>query len=86
MVETAESLIRVFLVDDHRATLWGLERLIGSAAGRMSLIGSATSIDELLSSPAGREADVIVLDLDLGGRDSTDALAELIQTFGARCW
>lgn len=84
MVETAESLIRVFLVDDHRATLWGLERLIGSAAGRMSLIGSATSIDELLSSPAGREADVIVLDLDLGGRDSTDALAELIRTFGAR--
>lgn len=84
MLETTARLIRVFLVDDHRATLWGLERLIDSAAGRMSLIGSATSIQELLSSPASRDADVIVLDLDLGGLDSTDALAELMQVLGAR--
>jgi DNA-binding NarL/FixJ family response regulator len=81
---TTESPIRVFLVDDHRATLWGLERLIDSAAGRMSLVGSATSIAELLATPASREADVIVLDLDLAGVESTESLAELGRTLSAR--
>ena len=81
---TTESPIRVFLVDDHRATLWGLERLIDSAAGRMRLVGSATSIAELLAATASREADVIVLDLDLAGVESTDSLAELGRTLGAR--
>ncbi|NMG74367.1 response regulator transcription factor [Aromatoleum diolicum] len=84
MVEVTERLIRVFLVDDHRATLWGLERLIDSATGRMRLVGSATSISELLASPASHEADVIVIDLDLGGQNSTDSFDELFRTHGAR--
>jgi DNA-binding NarL/FixJ family response regulator len=84
MIITTESPIRVFLVDDHRATLWGLERLIDSAGGRMRLVGSATSIPELLSSPNSRKADVIVLDIDLGGLDSSTSLAELQQTLHAR--
>jgi len=84
MVETTETLIRVFLVDDHRATLWGLERLVDSAANRMRLVGTARSMEELLSSPDSRNADVIVLDLDLGGLDSSTALADLQQTLHAR--
>lgn len=84
MVEVTEKLIRVFLVDDHRATLWGLERLIDSATDRMRLVGSATSISDLLSSPASQDADVIVLDLDLGGQNSTDSFTELFRTHGAR--
>ncbi|BAL26400.1 response regulator transcription factor [Azoarcus sp. KH32C] len=83
MVETTERPIRVFLVDDHRATLWGLERLIG-ATERMNLIGSATSVSELLASPASREADVIVLDLDLGGCDSTESFAQLMNDRNAK--
>jgi DNA-binding NarL/FixJ family response regulator len=81
---TTQSPIRVFLVDDHRATLWGLERLIDSAAGRMRHVGSATSIAELLATPASREADVIVLDLDLAGVESTESLAELGRSLSAR--
>ncbi|HJV26064.1 MAG TPA: response regulator transcription factor [Aromatoleum sp.] len=83
MVETTERPIRVFLVDDHRSTLWGLERLIG-ATERMNLIGSATSVTELLSSQASREADVIVVDLDLGGCDSTESFAELLHSRDAK--
>jgi DNA-binding NarL/FixJ family response regulator len=83
MVETTERPIRVFLVDDHRSTLWGLERLIG-ATERMNLIGSATSVTELLSSQASREADVIVVDLDLGGTDSTESFAELLNQRDAK--
>ncbi|MCK0510452.1 response regulator [Aromatoleum buckelii] len=83
MIITTESAIRVFLVDDHRTTLWGLERLI-EGADRMQLVGSATSIAELLADPESRNADVIVLDLDLGGVDSATALAELHRTLSAR--
>ncbi|KON81877.1 response regulator transcription factor [Azoarcus sp. PA01] len=83
MIITTESAIRVFLVDDHRTTLWGLERLI-EGAERMQLAGSATSIAELLADPDSRNADVIVLDLDLGGVDSAAALAELQQSLSAR--
>ena len=83
MIEVTERPIRVFLVDDHRATLWGLERLVG-AAQRMQLAGSATSIAELLASPESREADVIVIDLDLGGHDSSDSFAKLLDTYGAK--
>lgn len=84
MVATTEKSIRVFLVDDHRATLWGLERLIDSEDGRMQLAGSATSIPEMLAMPEACAADVIVMDLDLGGEDSTGALADLVRNRGAR--
>jgi len=83
MIITTESAIRVFLVDDHRVTLWGLERLI-EGADRMRLVGSATSIAELLASPESRNADVIVLDLDLGGVDSGASLADLQQSLAGR--
>ncbi|NMF90079.1 response regulator transcription factor [Aromatoleum petrolei] len=83
MIEVTERPIRVFLVDDHRATLWGLERLVDGAQ-RMQLAGSATSVAELLASPESREADVIVIDLDLGGHDSSDSFAELLSTYGAK--
>ncbi len=39
MIITTERAIRVFLVDDHRTTLWGLERLI-TGADRMQLVGT----------------------------------------------
>lgn len=83
MVEVTERPIRVFLVDDHRATLWGLEQLI-NATTRMQFAGSATSIAELLASPESLEADVIVIDLDLGGQDSSESFGEVLHTHGAR--
>ncbi len=84
MTTCTTNTIGVFLVDDHRATLWGLERLIDSAADRMRLLGSATSIDELLATPAAFDADVLVLDLDLGGVDASLVLPELGQRLRAR--
>lgn len=71
--------IRVFLADDHEITLWGLSRLIEASAPRLQLVGSARSRSELLNHDAAAQADVIVLDLDLGGEDSTGALAVLRQ-------
>lgn len=77
--------IRVFLAEDHRITLWGLQHLINaSATPRMQVVGTATSRAELLDHPAIRETDVVLLDLDLGGEDSTEALADLQQRSAGR--
>lgn len=69
--------IRVFLADDHRITLWGLQRLIDASQPRMCVVGVATSREELLNHAAVAEADVVLLDLDLAGEDSLDAIGDL---------
>lgn len=76
--------IRVLLVDDHRTTLWGLERLIDSARPAMQCTGSACSIEQLLAHPALREADVVVLDLDLAGVDAAPAIPQILSATQAQ--
>src|SRR5204863_131193 len=44
----ARAPLRVFIIDDHRSVLWGLERLVGSHKTRMALAGSATSATRAL--------------------------------------
>lgn len=78
------SPIRVLLVDDHRLTLWGLERLIESAHPRMAVCGTARSRRELMAHQAIAEADVIVLDLDLGDDSGADAMPDLVRESQAR--
>jgi DNA-binding NarL/FixJ family response regulator len=76
--------IRVFLIDDHRTILWGLERLIESGNQGMQVVGTATSYsaaEKLLPQSA---PDVIVLDLDLGSESGLDAIPKLIATSKAR--
>ena len=74
---TAAHAIRVFVAEDHQITLWGLRRLIDSSRPHMEVVGTASSRAELLNHDAAAEADVILLDLDLAGEDSADALADL---------
>jgi DNA-binding NarL/FixJ family response regulator len=76
--------IKVFLVDDHRAVLWGLERLVESAAPSMIVAGTATTRAELLARLPGIATDVVLLDLDLDGDSSLDCLEELARTTTAR--
>ena len=71
--------IRVFVAEDHHITLWGLHALIDAASPRMEVVGTASSRDELLSHAAAATADVLLLDLDLGGEDVGAALASLRQ-------
>jgi two-component system, NarL family, nitrate/nitrite response regulator NarL len=71
--------IRVFIAEDHAITLWGLRRLIDSAPARMRVVGTASNCAELTAHDALPSADVIVLDLDLGGEDATSTLAALRQ-------
>ena len=74
---TAENPIRVMIVDDHKAILWGLERLFESAEPRMTVVGTAATCTEMLSVAATVKPDVILLDLDLNGENAADCLPDL---------
>jgi DNA-binding NarL/FixJ family response regulator len=71
--------IRVFVAEDHQITLWGLQRLISASSPRMEVVGTASSHAELMNHDAAAAADVILLDLDLGGEDTGASLACLRQ-------
>lgn len=76
--------INIFLVDDHRTILWGLERLIETATPCMAVVGKATSFAELFAQLIDADPDVILLDLDLNGENGLDYLDELGQQTAAR--
>jgi two-component system, NarL family, nitrate/nitrite response regulator NarL len=71
--------IRVFVAEDHQITLWGLQRLIDASGRRMEVVGTASSRAQLMASEDAATADVILLDLDLGGEDAAVSLAGLRQ-------
>lgn len=76
--------IRVFVAEDHQITLWGLQQLIEASRPRMAVAGSASTLDELLRHDELPGADVLLLDLDLGGEDAGAALGALRQRGDAR--
>lgn len=76
--------IRVFLIDDHRSILWGLEKLIESCGPSMELVGSATSTAEALDALQKTPTDVVVLDLDLGHESGLDAIPRLMAACSAK--
>jgi len=69
--------IRVLIAEDHRITLWGLQRLIESSVQPMSVVGTAGTRAELVAHPALPEADVVLVDLDLQGEDASTVLADV---------
>ncbi len=76
--------IRVFLIDDHRTILWGLEKLIESGNPGMRVVGAATSYTAAAKLLEQVTPDVIVLDLDLGQESGLDAIPKLLATCKAK--
>lgn len=74
----AGKTIRVMLVDDHKTLLWGLERLINGKSTKMEVVAMASTFDEALAQVDKLLPDVILLDLDLGGKCSIDILPALL--------
>jgi DNA-binding NarL/FixJ family response regulator len=58
--------IRVLLVDDHPSLLWGLEKVIESAAPAMHVVAKARSCAEAMEAAQATQPDIVLLDLDLG--------------------
>ncbi len=76
--------IRILLVDDQPALLWGLELLIDGERPRMTVIGKAQDRDAALRLATQTQPDLILLDLDLAGELSLDFLPELLSLSPAR--
>ncbi len=76
--------IRVFMIDDHRSILWGLERLIESGKPAMKVVGSAESVTAALKMLDSVQPDVILLDIDLGTENGIDGIPKLSAISKAR--
>ena len=79
-----EARIRILLVDDHRSVLWGLEKLIEGEHPRMQVVDKATTSAEALKLLDEVKPDIILLDLDLGGENGSNAIQALISKSKAK--
>ncbi len=76
--------IRIVLVDADPIVRAGLRMLIGSVRG-FAVVGEAGYKDEAITVSAREQPDIILLDLDLGGRNSLEFFGELaLAAKGAR--
>ena len=76
--------IRVFIIDDHRSILWGLERLIESGTPQMQVVGTAVNCAEALKILAAATPDVVLLDIDLGDENGVKEIPKLMANTSAR--
>lgn len=65
--------IRVFIVDDHRLMLWGLESML-EAESDMMHVGSATTVREALERLDEAKPDVILLDVIVADGNALESL------------
>lgn len=70
-------MIRVLIADDHPVFLEGLRLLLDSAPG-LEVVGAARDGTDLLALAAQTSYDVVVIDLDMPGRDGASATRELL--------
>ena len=80
----ASGSLNILLVDDHRAILWGLERLIQSEAPLMRVAAAVTTVPAALEVLRTQSVDVILLDLDLGEMSGVDAIGQFAGVNPAR--
>lgn len=83
-MRTQVTPIKIFLIDDHRSVLWGLEKLIDSEKPKMEVIGTATNSAEAMDLLATISPDVILTDLDLNGESAVAIIPNLILKSNAK--
>lgn len=76
--------IRVLLIDDHRTVLWGLAKLLESAAPAIGMVKTAANEAEAMAAVEADEFDIIVLDVQLGEQDGLELLPKLQQATSAK--
>src|SRR3569833_4790935 len=83
-MKRVEKMIRVMLIDDHQIMLWGLTKLIQAEKPRMDVVGAARNGEEAVALASELLPDVILLDLDLGGKSGIDILPALLSNRNSR--
>ncbi len=72
------------IVDDHPTMVWGLEQLIATQGMRMQVVATASGPAEALTKTQQERPEVVLLDLDLGGRSGLDILPALCRQSSCR--
>ncbi|MEO5533804.1 MAG: response regulator transcription factor [Pseudolysinimonas sp.] len=75
------SKIRVAIVDDHESVRLGLKAAFADEG--YDVVTVSPNVNDLISSLAGREVDVVVLDLSLGDGSSVTENVKRVQAAGA---
>jgi DNA-binding NarL/FixJ family response regulator len=73
--------VRVAVVDDHESVRLGLRAAFADEGYDVVEVGS--TVEELITALAGREVDVVVLDLSLGDGSSVTENVKRVQAAGA---
>jgi two-component system response regulator NreC len=73
---TGDQTIRIVLADDHAVVRSGLRMLLDSEAG-FEVVAEASDVDSARRYVRGHHPDVLVLDLNMPGASSLDALPEI---------
>src|SRR2546422_897355 len=71
-----QPMIRVLCVDDNAALIDGLQIKLALESD-IEWVGRAQSADDLIAEVRDADADVVLLDIDMPGRESLEALEEL---------
>jgi two-component system, NarL family, response regulator DesR len=74
-----ETTIRVMCADDNGLVTSALAHFLSSAPG-IEWAGSIDCADDLIAAVAEKRPDVLVMDIDMPGRDSFEAVRELCDT------
>jgi len=69
-------MTRLIIADDHELMREGVKKILRGVPG-MQVVGEAASVDELLNLVRSRDANVLILDINLPVRSGLDALVEV---------
>lgn len=69
-------MIRIVIADDHPVVLEGM-RLLFSTIPNYQVVGEAASLKEVVSVCEAQSPDLLILDLNFGGKNGLDIVAEL---------
>lgn len=73
-------MTRVVVADDHAVVRAGLTRIIRDQS-QLQIVGEAASIDELLDLVRSTECDVLLLDVNLHGTTSLEAMKSIRSSY-----
>lgn len=74
----ADGTIRIVLADDHAVVRRGLELLLEAEDG-FEVVASVGDVDAAIRTTGGHKPDVLVLDLNMPGGSSLDAIPQILE-------
>jgi DNA-binding NarL/FixJ family response regulator len=81
LVEARPNGVRVAVVDDHESVRIGLEAAFKDAG--YDFVEASATVNDLIADLAGREVDVVVLDLSLGDGSTVTDNVKRVQAIGS---